>query len=68
MITGFESSLVLSVLTLRVVTFLFVVGKALERLDETDLIIFSPIFEVYLLFVYPGLVAGNAIGKKNAWK
>jgi glycosyltransferase involved in cell wall biosynthesis len=68
MITGFEPTLMLSVLTLRVLVFLFVVGKALEKLDETDLIIFSPIFEVYLLFVYPGLVAGNAMGKKNAWK
>jgi len=67
-ISGFQSTIVLSVLTARVVAFLFVTGKAMERLDETDLIIFSPIFEIYLLFVYPGLLAGNAIGKKNAWK
>ena len=59
---------VLSLFGIRLLCQLIVFKKALSRLGETDLFLFSPLFELVLLVIYPALSLSNAIVKQNQWK
>ncbi len=47
----------------------FIYGKAMRKLGESDLLLYSPIIEGLLLFVfYPGVAISNLLFKEVKWK
>lgn len=66
--TQIQPIAVLSVFGVRLISQLFIFKKAMDRLGERDLLLFSPVFEVFLLFVYPALSLSNTVIKENKWK
>ena len=46
----------------------FITGKSFQKLNESDLIIFYPFFELFSLFIYPFLKIGSRFKKEVSWK
>ncbi len=60
---------VLILAAVRIMIQLFIFGRAMKRLGETDLLLYSPIIEWFLLFVfYPGVAVSNMLFKRVTWK
>ncbi len=59
---------VLAAFLLRLLCQLFIFRKAMNRLGEKDLLLFSPVFELCLLFIYPVIQFSNTALKQNKWK
>ena len=59
---------VLIIFSLRYLIQLFIFKKSMDKLGEKDLLVFSPVFEVFLLVFYPVLILSNLFLKKNKWK
>lgn len=59
---------VLSLFALRLISQMLIFKKAMDKLGEKDLLLFSPVFELFLLFIYPALSLSNFILKENKWK
>jgi biofilm PGA synthesis N-glycosyltransferase PgaC len=68
LITQIQPIAVLSVFGVRLLSQLFIFKKAMDRLNERDLLLFSPVFELFLLFIYPALSLSNTVIKENKWK
>jgi len=68
LITRFQWIAVLSVFGVRLISQLIIFKKAMDRLGEKDLLLFSPVFELFLLFIYPALSFSNTLKKENKWK
>ncbi|MBL7891563.1 MAG: glycosyltransferase [Bacteroidia bacterium] len=66
--TQIQPIAILSVFGVRLLSQLFIFKKAMDRLGERDLLLFSPVFEVFLLFVYPAFSLSNTVIKENKWK
>lgn len=60
--------LLLGIFVFRLLLQLIIFGKAMEKLHETDLLFFSPIFELALLGIYPILHSSNLFVSKHKWK
>ena len=52
----------------RRITQLLVYKKSMWRLNEKDLLLFSPLFEIYFLFFYPIIYLTNRFNKTRRWK
>jgi hypothetical protein len=53
----------------RLVMQTLIYGKAMRKLGESDLLLYSPIIEGLLLFVfYPGVAISNLLFKEVKWK
>ncbi|MES2836906.1 MAG: glycosyltransferase [Bacteroidota bacterium] len=59
---------VLGIFILRLVIQMIIFKKAMEKLNEKDLLWLTPIFEFFLLFFYPILVVSNTFVKQHKWK
>ncbi|MFH0895424.1 MAG: glycosyltransferase [Bacteroidota bacterium] len=53
---------------LRSITQLLVYKNSMRRLGEKDLLLFSPVFEIYFLFFYPITYVTNRFNKTRRWK
>jgi glycosyltransferase involved in cell wall biosynthesis len=60
--------LLLGIFIFRLMLQLIIFGKAMEKLHETDLLFFSPIFELALLGIYPIMHSSNLFVSKHKWK
>jgi glycosyltransferase involved in cell wall biosynthesis len=58
----------LGIYVCRLLLQLIIFGKAMEKLHETDLLFFSPIFELVLLVIYPFMHSSNLFVTKHKWK
>lgn len=57
-----------SLLTLRLLSWLFIFRKSMQRLREKDLLLISPLLEVFFLIFNPILVFSNMIHKPRQWR
>lgn len=59
----------LTLVALMLVIQLFVSGRAMKKLGEADLLVYSPIIEwLLLLAFYPGIALSNMLFKRVSWK
>lgn len=65
---GYNYIIVASVFLLRFVSYLLITKKAMNRLHERKLLLFSPIAELFLILFYPFLGLANMISKPDKWK
>lgn len=68
LILNFQPIVVLSLFVFRLLIQIIIFNKSMKRLDEKDLLFFSPILETLLLFIYPMISFSNLVMKKNKWK
>lgn len=64
----FEVYVVLGIFALRLLMQMLIFKKSMDKLQEKDLLLFSPVYELFLLFFYPYLALSNLFIKKNKWK
>lgn len=60
--------LILAIFGLRLVTQIVVLRRSMILMKESDLLLFSLLFEILLLVFYPIIYIGNAFVKKHKWK
>ncbi len=58
----------LGLFSLRLISWLFVFRKSMQRLREKNLLLISPLFEVFFLIFNPILVLSNKIHKPRQWR
>jgi len=62
-------SIALSLFGIRLIMQMLIYGKAMKKLGESDLLVYSPIIEGLLLFAfYPGVAISNMLFKEVKWK
>jgi cellulose synthase/poly-beta-1,6-N-acetylglucosamine synthase-like glycosyltransferase len=55
--------------SIRLLMQTFIYGKAMKKLGESDLLVYSPVIEGLLLFAfYPGVAISNMLYKEVKWK
>ena len=57
-----------AIFVFRMIIQLLIFYKPMKMLGESDLLPFSPLFDVILLFIYPFFVVSNIIFKPAKWK
>jgi hypothetical protein len=60
--------LILAIFGLRLVTQIVVLRRSMILMKESDLLLFSLLFEILLLVFYPIIYIGNTFVKKHKWK
>ncbi len=68
LITQLQPLIVLAVFGVRFLSQIIIFKKTMNKLNESDLLLFSPLFELFLLFIYPALSFSNSLIKENKWK
>ncbi len=68
LVLQFEWRLVLILFLVRLISQLIIFGKAMKRLDEWDIWLLSPIFDLFGFIFYPVLSVSNLFIKVNKWK
>jgi poly-beta-1,6-N-acetyl-D-glucosamine synthase len=64
----FQPFIVLSAFGLRFLVQMLIFNKSMKHLAEKDLLLFSPLIELMLIFIYPMISLSNLFMKKNKWK
>ena len=64
----FQPMIVLSVFVFRLLIQFLIFNKSMKLLSERDLLLYSPLIEVFLLILYPIITVSNMFIKKNSWK
>ena len=59
---------VLTLYLLRMISQYFIFGSCMKKLNEKDLVIFLPFYEILLLMVNTGTLASNLFHKQVRWK
>ena len=67
-IMNYALYLILSMFLLRLTIQFIIFKKSMQRLDEKDLLLFSPLMEIIMMFLYPALAIYNILIKGNKWK
>ena len=52
----------------RMILYWIIIGKAMKKLDQKDLIYFFPFLEIFLLFLQLSIFISNSISKPTKWK
>lgn len=68
LILQFQPLVVLSLFVLRFSIQMIIFNKSMNLLAEKDLLLFSPVIEFILLFVYPLIAVMNFLISKNKWE
>lgn len=68
LVLQFQPYIVLAIWLFRFLIQLIIFKKSMDRLGEKDLLLFSPVFELFFLFFYPYLAISGVFTKKNKWK
>ena len=58
----------ISLFILRMGSFLFIFKKCMKQLDEKNLFLISPLFEIIFIFLNPVIVLSNLILTQKKWK
>jgi len=67
LILWFQPYLVLGLFGLRLLLQLLILNKTMARLGERDLLVYSPLIELFLMFFYPALGVARIFQRKNRW-
>jgi glycosyltransferase involved in cell wall biosynthesis len=59
--------IVLGIFAFRFLLQILIFNGAMRRLNEKDLLVYSPFMELILMFFYPALALSNAFQKKSKW-
>jgi poly-beta-1,6-N-acetyl-D-glucosamine synthase len=68
LILQFQPIIVLSLFALRLLIQMLIFNKSMKLLAEKDLLLLSPLIELFLLVVYPFVTFANMFVRKNKWK
>lgn len=68
LIVAFHWEVILILIALRLISLYIVVGYSSRKLNETDLIIWTPFLEIFLIVVQLTIFINNLISKPNYWK
>ncbi|HRY99044.1 MAG TPA: glycosyltransferase [Bacteroidales bacterium] len=68
MILRVEPMIIAGVFIIRMLSYAFVLKKTMIRLQERDLLLLSPVLEVFFLLTIPLLALSNKIFRKTKWK
>lgn len=68
LILQFNPIVVLSLFVVRFSIQMIIFNKSMNLLAEKDLLLFSPIIEFILLFIYPLTIVMNSMIRKNKWE
>lgn len=60
--------LIIFLFIVRLLIQIIIFKKSMAELGEKDLLVFAPVIEFILLFLYPLITVSNAFLKKNKWK
>ena len=60
--------IVLSLFALRSIVQVVIFAKCMDKLGERDLLLFSPLYELFFIVFYPMVVLSNLIIKDHKWK
>jgi cellulose synthase/poly-beta-1,6-N-acetylglucosamine synthase-like glycosyltransferase len=58
---------VLGMFAFRFLVQMLIFNGSMRRLNEMDLLVYSPFMELLLMFLYPALALSNAFQKKSKW-
>jgi glycosyltransferase involved in cell wall biosynthesis len=62
-------NIALALFSIRLLMQMLIYGKAMKKLGESDLLVYSPVIEGLLLFAfYPGVAISNMLFKEVKWK
>lgn len=64
----FQPYIVLSLFLIRIISQLIIFRKAMEKLDEKDLLWTFFIYDLFLVFIYPLLKISNTFSEEPRWK
>jgi len=59
--------IVLGMFAFRFLVQMLIFNGSMRRLNEVDLLVYSPFMELLLMFLYPALALSNAFQKKSKW-
>jgi cellulose synthase/poly-beta-1,6-N-acetylglucosamine synthase-like glycosyltransferase len=68
MVLGVEPIIVAGVFIIRMLSYGFILKKTMLRLQERDLLLLSPVLEVFFLIFTPLLILSNKLFRKTRWK
>jgi len=68
LIFNYNTIPVLVIFALRLITQLIIIKKTLTKLEEKNLLLYTPFFEMFFLLFYPFIYLSNSINKNNKWK
>ena len=60
--------IVLTIFVVRLTSKMIIFKKSMQRLNEKNLLLISPLFELFLLGFFPLIVLANLVIKENKWK
>jgi hypothetical protein len=60
--------IVLGILVLRILSQMLVVKKTMNKVKEKNLLLFSPVFELFFMIINPLLALSNIFDKESRWK
>ncbi len=63
----FLTYFVVGLFAFRFLVQILIFNGAMRRLNEKDLLVYSPIIEVILMFLYPAIAISNAFQRKSKW-
>jgi glycosyltransferase involved in cell wall biosynthesis len=63
----FLTYVVLGMFAFRFLVQILIFNGAMKRLNERDLLVYSPLIEFVLMFVYPAIALSNAFQRKSKW-
>jgi cellulose synthase/poly-beta-1,6-N-acetylglucosamine synthase-like glycosyltransferase len=68
LIIKFYLYIVLAIVGVRLISQLIIFKKSMQRLNEKNLLLISPLFELFLLGFFPLIMLANLVIKENKWK
>lgn len=67
LITTYQWKIVLGIVFFRIVIQYVVIGASAKKLDEKDLIIWSPLLEIFLILIQMSIFIKNILSKPTHW-
>jgi glycosyltransferase involved in cell wall biosynthesis len=67
LVLHFLTFVVLGMYAFRLLVQMIIFNGAMRRLNEKDLLVYSPIIEPLLMFLYPAIALSNAFQRKSKW-
>jgi len=65
--SNFNPISVLTIITLRQIILYLSIGFSAKKLNETDLVLFTPFYEIFLIFIQMFIFIKNLISKPTHW-
>jgi glycosyltransferase involved in cell wall biosynthesis len=68
LIIKFSFIFVISTFAVRLISWLIIYKKSMMKLNEKQLLLISPLIELFLLGVYPVIILANQVVREKKWK